>query len=265
MRATIVLKTAVVTLIACAAGAILTCAGATTVMAAPKEADAGQPEERARKERDEALARVEADHRRAKADVLTRYAQDMTEAIIDAMRGSDRDKAQRLFDEVQSVREEIARLLADQQAGAPAAARAPLDFAITISDYDGAAGFNKVLELTPSKAVINLDNDYGRPSRELWRTDLADDQRERLSKFLAEFPLQRLREKYVDPSVFDGYQVTFKISIGKLGPRTVFVGNQRQRDLERLMSEINRILPPKYWLSRMAVDEPGSVRVRRGR
>jgi hypothetical protein len=263
MRAVMMAKTVVVVLIACTAGASLY-RGGTPVLAAPKVADAVAPEERARKERDERLARVEADHRRARADVLRRYAEDLTDAELDAMRTSDREGAQRLFEEVQSVRDEIGRLLADQ-AEASGAARAQLDFAITISDFDGAAGFTKVVELTPSKAALNLENDYGRPSKELWRTDLADDQRERLPKFLIEFPLQKLREKYVDPSVFDGYQVTFKIWVGKLGPRTIFVGNQRQRDLERLVSEINRILPPKFWLSRMAVNEPGSVRVRRRR
>jgi hypothetical protein len=265
MRATMVLKAAVAMLIACAAGGIRPVGATMTASAAPKEADAGAPEERARKERDEALARIDADHRRAKADVLRRYAEDLTDAELDAARGFDLERAQRLFEEVQSVREEVARLLRDQKAGAQGDARAQPDFAITISDFDGAAGFTKVLELGPSKAVLNLQNDYGRPQKELWRTDLAIDQRERLSKFLAEFPLQRLREKYVDPSVFDGYQVTFKIRVGKLGPRTIFVGNQRQRDLDRLVLEINRIVPPKFWISRIGVDEPGGVRVRRAR
>jgi len=55
----------------------------------------------------------------------------------------------------------------------------------------------------------------------------------------------------VDPTAFDGLQQTFTIALADRSSRKIVVANQRQHDLERLVDEINDIVPPKYMASRM--------------
>jgi hypothetical protein len=99
---------------------------------------------------------------------------------------------------------------------------------------------------------VTAENDYGRPPKVVWEAKLTADQQDRLAKFLRTFPLDQLRDAYVDPNVFDGYQVFFTIQLGDAPARKLTVANRRQRDLERLIDEVNDLLPPKYLLSKMA-------------
>lgn len=123
-------------------------------------------------------------------------------------------------------------------------------FAIHITDYDGAAGYGRRYDLSPDQIVVTGLSDWNdEKPRELLRQKLTEPQTQSVIKFLKRFPLEKLETKYEAPHIFDGYQLTFDIQIAGRGQKTIKVHHIRQRDLQRLCREINRILPREHQMS----------------
>jgi hypothetical protein len=135
---------------------------------------------------------------------------------------------------------------------APPAAKPLVSFSLSLSDFDGAAGFTNAVNVTATDVSVSAENDFGKPPKFVWEAKLTPEQQDRLTKFLQGFPLDRLGDSYVDRNVNDGYQMFFTIQLGDAPARKITVANRRQRDLERLIDEVNELLPPKYLLSKMS-------------
>jgi hypothetical protein len=222
------------------------CASAGTK---PTTAPTSQPaEEKAYRELNEQMAELDADYRARKADLLRRYAQQLAGAQKAAMRDRDTDDAQRIFELITATNAMVLDL-SPQPANAKVVA-AP--FKVTIRDFNGAAGYTEVVKLSATEISVTSESDWGQPPKVIWHAALTADQQAQLAKFIRQFPLDKLKDAYVDRTVFDGFQVTFMIQIGDGPERKITVANQRQKDLERLMDAANDLLPPKLHMSRMS-------------
>lgn len=128
----------------------------------------------------------------------------------------------------------------------------PQKFSLDIQSFAGAAGYTLVYRLSPDEITVTVNSDWadkdGRPARpkELFRSPLTDAQRLSLRVYLARFPLERLRDSYVDPRVFDGTEITFNLAIDGRQPRKIFLGNRRQVDLASLCERVSKLVPEKY-------------------
>ncbi len=232
---------------------LLTAVSILALMTGAFARDAAAPatrpvEERADRAFSDQLSRLDADYRANKAEVLRRYAAQLVVAKNEALRTGDRRDAQRIYEKIAEVNGKIAELAPPT----PPATRPALPFSVAISDFNGAAGLTNAVKVTETDISVTAENDFGQPPKVLWEAKLTAEQQDRLAKFLRSFPLDRLADSYMNPMVFDGFQVFFTIKIGDGAFRKVTLANRRQLDLERLIDEVNGLLPPKYLLSKMA-------------
>jgi hypothetical protein len=218
-----------------------------TTRAEPTTPTSRPAEVRAERELAEQVTKLDAEYRTKKADILRRYVSQLSAEKAVATRAGNRAEAQRLYEKMTDANARIAELVPPP---APAAQRAG-EFSLRISDFHGAAGFTNVVNVTLTEVSVTAENDFGRPPKVIWEARLTAQQQDRLAKFLRTFPIDQIRDSYVDPHVFDGYQVFFTIRLGNVPTRKITVANQRQRDLEGLIDEVNELLPPKYWVSKM--------------
>lgn len=221
---------------------------AASMAARPTTAPAERSgEARANRDLAEQTAKLDAEYRSKKAELLRRYVNQLTEEKRAAIRARKKADAQRLFEAIADANAKIDQYVPPPDLDAKPAA----SFFLKINDYDGAGGFGRVVNVSPTDISVTLENDYGRPSKVVWEAKLTPPQCDRLAKFLKNFPLDQLQDHYINPDVFDGYQVFFTIQRGTDPPRKISVCNRRQPSLERLIDEVNEVLPPKFLLSRM--------------
>ncbi|HSZ57104.1 MAG TPA: hypothetical protein VK797_15660 [Tepidisphaeraceae bacterium] len=127
----------------------------------------------------------------------------------------------------------------------PPAMRPEPAFTIRIDDFHGVEGFSLLYQVTPDRIAVGAISDFaGAPPKEMYRAALNDSQRTALAEFMRAFPLLALNHVYQDPTVNDGFQRSFEIDKGQV-TRQIVVANRRQPDLERLCSEVNKLLPEK--------------------
>jgi hypothetical protein len=188
------------------------------------------------------MAKVEADYRAKKLEILKRYVSQLAFVKGLEVRSGDPDEAQRLFDSVSYINAKIAELEPPRPAGEAAFA-----FSFVMAE----AMHKNVISVSLTDISIT-DKSIDNPVQNaVWQAKLTADQQERLTKFLRSFPLAQLRDSYVNSNVNDGYSVTFVIQLGDSPTRTITVSNARQRDLERLVEEINDLIPPKFIVTRL--------------
>ena len=121
---------------------------------------------------------------------------------------------------------------------------APSDtFGVVIRDFYGAEGYTYVYDLGPAGLTVSLENDFGRPTRELCNVPLPEDQRAGWVRFLSTFPLEKLESEYINPAVDDGLQMTFSVKRGQAEARTIQVANMGQADLARLCDRVAALVP----------------------
>lgn len=132
-------------------------------------------------------------------------------------------------------------------APAPANTTAEADFDLSLRDFHGAEGYTLVYDISPAQLTVTLEHDFGDEPRVVWETRLTPEQHERFARFVAELPLDELRDMYEsDVPVNDGYQYTYRIRIGDRAERVIRVNNVRQPELDPLIGLINSVVPPKY-------------------
>jgi hypothetical protein len=135
------------------------------------------------------------------------------------------------------------RLLPMAQVGQAAAAP---DFVIRIHSYAGAAGFGINYQITPDEISVGVISDWaGQRPKELYRQGLSLADRRTVQMALEKLPLRALNNQYVDPNVNDGFQCTFEFAIRGQPPKSIFVGNRPQADLEAFCDEVDKLLPEK--------------------
>jgi hypothetical protein len=211
--------------------------------AQPAPGPASRPAEvRAERDFSAQMAKLDAEYRSKKLEVLKRYVAQLAFVKSLEVRSGDPAEAQRLFDSINYVNAKIAELDPPRPAGEAAFA-----FSLVMSE----AMHQNVVNVSLTDIAI-LDKSIDNPVQNVvWQAKLAADQQERLTKFLRTFPLAQLRDSYANSNVNDGYFVTFIIQLGDTPTRTITVSNARQRDLERLVEEINDLIPPKFIMTKL--------------
>ena len=131
------------------------------------------------------------------------------------------------------------------------AARVATAFVIRIHDFSGAAGISMFYQVTPEQIAVGTSSDWRVRPKELYRAALTDPQRSALAEFMHSFPLLRLNHTYQDPTVNDGLQRWFDLTLADRVSRQIFVANRRQEDLDSLCDEVNKLLPEKLRLWKM--------------
>jgi len=188
------------------------------------------------------MAKVESDYRAKKLEVLKRYATQLAFVKSLEVRSGDPAEAQRLFDSLSYVNSKIAELEPPRLAGQPAFA-----FSFVMSE----AMHKNVIDVSLTDVSITDKSPDNPAQNAVWQAKLTADQQERLTKALRAIPLAQLRDSYVNSNVNDGYSATFVIQMGDSPTRTITVTNARQRDLEKLLDEINDLIPPKFIVARL--------------
>jgi hypothetical protein len=125
----------------------------------------------------------------------------------------------------------------------PAAAPA---FVIRIENFYGAEGFFLLYKVTPDEIAVGSISEWAsvRP-REQYRVPLSAEQRDGIQRFLRDFPLKGLDDRYMNSSVNDGFQCTFDLQIGRAPRRSIHVENRRVEPLEALRRQVNQLVPDK--------------------
>ena len=107
----------------------------------------------------------------------------------------------------------------------------------------------KVLEyyLTSDKMIV-----FGKLKRldspkELFSRELTEDERKKITDFLATFPLDKLQNEYFpkDNTILDGYAFGFSFKLDKNNVKEIRLANTYQKELHQLVEEINSFLPEK--------------------
>jgi hypothetical protein len=113
----------------------------------------------------------------------------------------------------------------------------------------GGAATRRLYHLTPGELVIlqpTPDNeDDPEVTEEVARVEIDAETSRELQRFMAKFPLKRLRKRYDDPSVHDGIRLDFDISRGGEPAKRILMLNKSQPDLRRLCGRINGLIEEK--------------------
>lgn len=125
----------------------------------------------------------------------------------------------------------------------PAATASSDQFEVEIRDFYGAEGYTYVYRLRVGGLAVSLENDFGRPAKELCRVPLSAARADEWIRFIASFPLDTLASEYVDPGVDDGLQMTFSVKRGDGTPRIIHVANMFQADLAVLCDRVAAMVP----------------------
>ena len=128
-------------------------------------------------------------------------------------------------------------------AGPPSVTASVDAFEVVIRDFYGVEGYTYVYRLDSTDLVVSVENDVGRPAKELCRVPLPVDRSAEWGQFLATFPLETLAAEYADPAVDDGVQITFSVKRGGRPARFVKVANSFQADLAVLCDRVAALVP----------------------
>ena len=140
----------------------------------------------------------------------------------------------------------VVALVAAVGLGAPPASAGPAPtFEVVVRDFYGAEGYTYVYDLRPDRLVVTLENDFGRPAKELCTALLSADQVREWVRFFTDFPLESLAPEYVNPAVDDGQQLTFSVRRGEAPPRVIQLANEFQADLAVLCDRVAALVPAK--------------------
>lgn len=130
----------------------------------------------------------------------------------------------------------------DQQEQYPLAAM-EYPYRLKVYDYYGAEGFGLLYYFGSERLVVVVENDYGKPAREMLSRELAEDERKRLTEAIKQASPEKLAAEYADPRVSDGIQTTYTFRLPDGREKTVSVQNVRQEQLLRLNQVLNEMLP----------------------
>lgn len=128
-------------------------------------------------------------------------------------------------------------------AATPPAATSDDASEVIIRDFYGVEGYTYVYRVHPGTLTVWVENDFGRPAKELCKVPLTADRAHEWARFLAAFPLDTLESEYVDRSVDDGLQITFSVRRGANSPRVIRVANAFQADLAVLCDRVAALVP----------------------
>ncbi len=117
-------------------------------------------------------------------------------------------------------------------------------FLLKVRDFYGAEGYGFDYYLDTRSLTVVLWDDFGSPKKEVLSRQLTDEEATFWSKYLAEFPVKKLKQDYSDTRVADGMQrfFTFKTSTGE---KNITVRNARVKELMALCQNMNSLLPDK--------------------
>ena len=116
------------------------------------------------------------------------------------------------------------------------------DFSLSVDNFYGVEGFTLHYRLSPTLATVVLSDDFGSPPKKLWETSLADQQRDQVISCLQALPMDRLKNEYINSSVDDGLQLTFRIRLHGQSERVIELKNRHQEDLVRVIDLINGLV-----------------------
>jgi hypothetical protein len=128
-------------------------------------------------------------------------------------------------------------------------ARESYSYQVEVTDFNGAVGVMQDYYLRPEELVIVARDDYGNEPVEIYHKTLSSLQSKRVEKFLKNFPLESLKDAYVDENMLDGKQIFFKFRIPGKEARDIDLANEHQEDLSTICSEINSLAPLKLMLN----------------
>jgi hypothetical protein len=107
--------------------------------------------------------------------------------------------------------------------------------------YFGRAQF--ITRVTEDSIETIHDNLNGKTTAD--RRVLTSDESSQMKSFLATFPLNKLKESYINENVEDGINIGFDISIN-IAHKRIYVSNYYQDDLGKLVNEIRLLLKEDY-------------------
>ena len=119
------------------------------------------------------------------------------------------------------------------------------DFKVKVHDFYGAEGYGYDYYLDDDSIVIIGWDDFGNPQREVFRAELTPDNQREWHSFWMKFPLDKLKNEYINQYVSDGIQREFVFSRDS-EQKTIILHNKSVRKLNDLCSRINKIVPDKY-------------------
>lgn len=124
----------------------------------------------------------------------------------------------------------------------------------------GGAATRRLYHLTPGELVIlqptpDKDDDP-EETEEVARVEIDAETSRELQRFMAKFPLKRLRKRYDNPNVHDGIRLDFEISRGGEPAKRILMLNKSQPDLRRLCGRINGLIKDEE----LRVDFPNTKR-----
>ena len=131
-----------------------------------------------------------------------------------------------------------------QSASAPPIA--PVHFDLVMKSFAGAAGTTFTFHATPDEISVSYGSDFGDATRQVWRKSLTAEQRKGLSERIAALPVDKMRERYVNPAVVDGLERTFVITFPDGVNRSFIVANMPQNELDDLAAQVYSMVPERY-------------------
>jgi hypothetical protein len=123
-------------------------------------------------------------------------------------------------------------------------AKEEYSFVLKVRDFYGAEGYGFDYFLDKDSLTVVLWDDVGGPKREILSRRLTLEEASFWSKYLAIFPVKRLKQKYSDDRVSDGMQQFFTFKTGA-GEKNVTVRNVQVKELMDLCQNLNNLLPDK--------------------
>ena len=142
--------------------------------------------------------------------------------------------------------------------------------ALTVIDYDGAAGYGRRVEYDGRAVSIVATSDFeGEKDKTIWTRRLSTAERAFLDERIDDVPLASLKDEYRDPSVWDGLQLHFKVRQRGKASRSIDVANTYVEELAVICDGLNAMLPQKHriryrewkeWndeMDREAAEQPG--------
>jgi hypothetical protein len=117
-------------------------------------------------------------------------------------------------------------------------------FVLKVRDFYGAEGYGFDYYLDKRSLTVVLWDDFGSPRKEVFSKQLTDEEASFWSKYLAKFPINKLKEDYTDDRVSDGMQRLFTIKTGSV-EKNITVRNVHVKELMGLCRNLNSLLPKK--------------------
>lgn len=120
-------------------------------------------------------------------------------------------------------------------------------YQFSISIIEMVKGTHKHMEhiVTPQSVGVMLFPLNSNPVSMLYGKPLTESEADKMESFMKEFPLAELNDSYINESVEGEHHYEFVLQYGNL-KRTITDSYYFQKDLTRLVKEVNKLLPGEY-------------------